>query len=213
MTPRRGVLIMPVLAAALVLPACKSKTTYDSPQAVFDAAAAASAKQDWAGFMNCLTDESQDKFTFSLAVGAISYKFFASMDREKGAEAAKAIDEALKKHGVNEADLPDLGKDMFKMSAPQDEREMMRKVLGPIKDKPAFVADIIAAMKKLVNKEPQQKFAGTLTNVKIEGDNATATVVRKTPNKETQGPMAFRKVGGGWKIELFGMPMGGMGSK
>src|SRR5262249_51688371 len=148
MNPRRGVLIVPVLAAALVLPACKSKKTYGSPQAVFDAAAAAAAKQDWAAFMNCLTDESQDTFAFSLAVGAIFYKSLAGMDKEKGAEAARAIDEAMKKHGVNEADLPDLGKAMFKMSPPQDQREMMRKVLGPIKDKPAFVGDVIAAMKK-----------------------------------------------------------------
>ena len=210
MNPRRGVLIVPVLVAALVLPACKSKKTYGSPQAVFDAAAAAAAKQDWAAFMNCLTDESQDKFTFTLAVSANFIKSIASMDKEKGAEVAKAIDEAMKKHGVNEANLP---KAMFNKSAPQDEREMMRKVVGPIKDKPVFVGEVMAAVKKLVNKEPQQEFAGTLTNVKIEGDEATATVVRKTPNKETQEPMAFRKVGGGWKIELFGMPMGGMGPK
>src|SRR5437773_956854 len=109
---RRRAVIGVLLAAAMVLPACRRNKSYSSPQAVFDAMVAASTKEDWPGIMNCLTDESQDKLTFAVAFMGSLMKQFASFDKDKGAEAAKAIDEAMKKHGMSETQLAHLGKDM-----------------------------------------------------------------------------------------------------
>jgi hypothetical protein len=210
MGARRRLLISAVLAVVMVLPACnrgKGKT-YDSPQAVFDAMVAASAKEDWPGMMNCLTDESQDKLTFAVAFMGSLMKQFAGFDKDKGAEAAKAIDEAFKKHGMSEAQLAHLGKDM------SPDIQSMRKVIEPIKDKPGFVADVLGALKKLGNKEgtPQQ-FSGTLTDLKVNGDKATGTVVRNVAGKETKEPVEFKKVGSGWKIEMPDKGMGPVGPK
>jgi hypothetical protein len=215
MYSRRAAVIVTVLAAAIVLPACNRKKSYDSPQAVFDAATAAASKEDWPAFMNCLTDDSQDKFTFGVAFGAMMMKGFAAIDKDKGKDVSDAIDAALKKHGMTEAHMQEIGKGMVDLKGPkQSEKETLKKAIAPIKDKPAFVADVMAALKKLGSKDTQEKFGGTLKDLKIEGDKATAKVTRTMGGKETQEPIEFRKVDGGWKIELpDDGPFGGAGPK
>jgi hypothetical protein len=213
---RRSALLGAVLTAAILLPACNRKKSYDSPQAVFDAASAANAKEDWPAVMNCLTDESQDKLTFAMAAIASFMKGFAGLDKDHGKEVSQAIDDAMKKHGLTEEHQQKLSKGMFDTKGGSQDIQSIRQAIAPIKDKPGFVGDIMAAMKKFGNKQgdqqPQQ-FAGTLKDVKIDGDKATGTVVRTVAGKEISQPMEFRKVGGGWKIEISDKPMGMPASK
>ncbi len=226
MSPQRAMMIGAVLVAAVMLPACNKSTTtdtksggdksktYDSPQAAFDAATAAATKEDWGTFMSCLTDDSQDKFTFGVAFGAMFVKGFAGMDKEKGKDVAKAIVDAIAKHGVTEAHLDQLANDRAnKKLAPPEERDLVRKLVQPINDKAGFVADMLAAMKKAGNKQSTEAMGGDLKDVKVEGDKAAGTVVRKKGGKDTQEPIEFRKVDGGWKIELPDKPLGGLGPK
>ena len=66
-------------------------------------------------------------------------------------------------------------------------------------------------VKRIVDgkKDQEEAIGGELKDLKIDGDKATATLVRKKGGKDAQEPIEFRKVGGGWKLELPERPMGG----
>lgn len=212
---RRVAIVTALASVILTLPACDNSlgtsrkpddkggappaVTYDSPQKVFDAAVAAAGKEDWTTFMACLTEDSRDGFTGAVMIGAVMMKGFAEIDKEKGKDAAKAIDEALKKHGLDEETLK---KDMPKGPGAAGGREALKKLVAPVKDKPAFIADVMAAFKKLGAKEMDKNFGGELKDLKVDGEKATATLKRTQNGREKIEPIEFRKVGGGWKIEL-----------
>src|SRR5262249_14189715 len=183
MNPRRAAMIVTVLAAAISVPACdptkpgsdskpgaenKGKS-YDTPQAVFDAAKDAAVKEDWGTFMTCLTDDSKNTFTFMIAFGGMFVKGFAEMDKDKGKENTKAIDDAMAKHGSTEANFKKLEKELGnKKATRQEERETIRRIVEPIKDKAAFVTDVMAAMKKAGKKDSDEAIGGELKDLKID---------------------------------------------
>ena len=47
---------------------------------------------------------------------------------------------------------------------------------------------------------------GVLKEMKVEGDKASATMKRTFGSKDSEQPIEFRKVLGGWKMELPGPP-------
>lgn len=88
-------------------------------------------------------------------------------------------------------------KSPFVMSERSEEN--VKKTLASIKDKAAFVVDTVA----LINKTQGQQMSydrGKLTDVKIEGDTATAVRVINRGGKERREPVAFRKIDGRWYV-------------
>lgn len=174
-----------VLVAALVLGGCGGGG-YGSPQEVFDDFQKAATAKDWNKLMACMTPETQD----AMVAG------FVMMGAMAAAFGDKEMEPLLKKHGVDPNAKPD--------ESITDPAEAMKLLAGKIKDKPAFVSDIMAHLEK---KDPgaatQNLPSGTLTDVKIEGDAATATVVGKDKDgKEQKADIQFKKVDGSWLLHM-----------
>src|SRR5262245_61520697 len=155
----RRVLLVTILAGVIIaLPACNKvkdavpkvndavpERTYDSPQAVFDAAVAAQERQNWGAFMTCLTEDARGAYALSMVKSGLFAKENAELEKEKGKELIKAIDEVMKKHGLSEETLKE---EPHAPGAGEDQRAAIKEFLAPVKDKRAFVADMAAVLKK-----------------------------------------------------------------
>jgi hypothetical protein len=174
---------------------------HKTPEDAFKAARTSLEKEDWKGFSDCLTDDSRDQMAGGFVMIGVMMKLVGSPGGDEAKAKLKPIDDVLAKHGLTDEvmkKMPDEkpGKD------PESAKKAMKKLVEPIKDKGAFIADMMAAMKKMgdgkkENSIPLPKDA-ELKDVKIEGDTAKGFVV----TKEKKEPIEFRKVGGGWKIEM-----------
>src|SRR5262249_28265932 len=147
--------------AALAAPAgAAGGKAYASPQEVFDAAIKAAQKEDWRTFTNCLTNDSADTLAGGLALGAVLTKTFLSALAEKDEtgkikEILLIVDGVIKKHGLDKEtperiDLKD--------------QAAVKKLLGEykrrIKDRAGFVADMMAAQKKIPGGEKAAPYQG-----------------------------------------------------
>jgi hypothetical protein len=120
----------------------------------------------------------------------------------------------MEKHGVTEETLTEIGQegglaaafsDGTDVGGEQDPEQALhgiRALAKPVQDHQAFVADMITAMDGLGNESgenPVEGLAGELTNVQINGDQATATVRKSNGEEDSIG---FRKTDRGWRIHL-----------
>src|SRR5262249_33121899 len=129
--------------------------TYDSPQAVFDAAKDAAKNKDFRTFTHCLTTESQEVFAGMMAFQAalmISFtEAFAKGD--KAGEAMKKLQplmHVLDRHGLTKAERDKIAKTKPKGGGnPKDMFAGMKEMAAPVKDKPAFVGELMDALIKL----------------------------------------------------------------
>lgn len=171
-----------------------SGTRFDSPQAAFDGLKEAVRSKDPQAISAALTDGAENTMAGTLVFMA----GFAALDEEKRPE----IETLLQKHGI------DTSEDAEKT----DLTEGFHALAEPIKDKPAFIAEILAWIDE--NKEDDSAapslINGTLQNLKVEGDTATGTLVTSKRGAERKEPIEFRKVDGGWLVHLpepnFGPP-------
>jgi len=200
-----------VLAALLfsALPGCGSKGgAHATPEDVFKAAKAAADKEDWKGFCDCLTDDSRDTFAGGMAFAGVMMKAFGELGGKEAQAKLKPIDDVLSKHGLTEESLKKMEKGPPIGGAEKDVAKAMKEMVAPIKDRSAFVADMVAALKQVEDKgKDQAPFPkdAVLKDLKIDGNSAKAVVVGQQEGAERSEPIEFRKVGAGWKIEL---PMG-----
>ena len=169
---------------------------YKTPEAVFDAFIDAGNKKDFKTFVACLTDTSRDKMAGLMIFAGAMNKAFADFDKTgKAKKMVEKIDKIFDKHGLNKEKLDNLkpapGAD------PKELQKSLQKVVGTIKDRPGFVADMLVAMD-----QGKPKSKPELKDVKITGDTATGSVVEKKGEKENKQPISFKKIGGSWKIEL-----------
>jgi len=181
---------------------------HETPEAVFQAAQMAMNEKDFGGFCNCLTPDARDSFAGSMVMMAMMTKAFAGMAATEGEDAKKKADEALAgidqvlaKHGLSEEQL----KAMDESGGEQDPREAMKQLVTPIKDKGAFVGDMMAAFEALGEGGPggpAEVFNGNLVGLKIDGDSATATIEGKKDGQDMSKPIAFKRVDNGWLIEM-----------
>lgn len=184
---------------------------YDSPQAVFEAAKAATAEKDWKTFAGCLTEESRDVFAGGLVMMTGMIKAFSvGFAGPEGAEEAKAkikpLDDVLAKHGLTEEVMkkaepkqPPGGGD------PEAMTKALRAMAAPIDDRTAFIADVFAAFEKIGDSpadEMDMLANATLADVEIDGETATGTVIQRQNGQEKKEPIEFRKVDGSWRIHL-----------
>src|SRR5262249_30089120 len=84
------------------------------------------------------------------------------------------------------------------------DKDAVDKLLDPIKDKPAFLTELMAALKKVDPEEAMRMsegLKGGLKDVVIDGDKAKGKFTTKGPSgKEHDEKIGFEKAGGGWKI-------------
>jgi hypothetical protein len=182
---------------------------YKSPEDVLAAAMKAVDKEDWRGFCLCLTEDSRVVMVGGMAQIGVFMKLSANFPGTKEEDKArfKAIDDVLKKHGLTEEHFSKLSKEPM----PKDKAGMqaaLRKIGAPVKDRAAFVADMMKTMKSL-SKDGQSDFAAIksakLEELKVEGDTAKGVIVTQVNEKDKREPIEFRKVSGSWLIEIPGI--------
>ena len=169
----------------------------DSPETTFDAMKAAAAKKDWAGFSSGLTGESQD-----LMIGALG--MMSLMANGPDTEKMKGLTETITKHGAKPIGLPEIlatGGDQNKVM------QLLGKVGADVKNKPACIGDAMVWIEKNMDKDSAMKTnfkadeitASTLTDVKVDGDKATAKVKSKEGKADE---IDFKKVEGKWYMDM-----------
>ena len=182
---------------------------FSTPEACFHSMQRAGQNKDIAGMMQCLTDESQAVLSGGLVMMGSAMKMmsgFAGLGGDQaGGQAAEMkqladeVDGVLVKHGVTEEALESAAPSL---QAPPDPNSI-RKLSDVISDKPRFIADMFAVLQKSqqgnsFSKEFEEQIAGSLKDVKIEGDAATATIVTASG----ESPVEFRKTPEGWKLHI-----------
>jgi hypothetical protein len=117
----------------------------------------------------------------------------------------KPLDDVLAGYGLSETAL----NNMLAAQADTDSKDAIKlsvkRLLAPIKDRCAFIADMYNALKNVNENKAQQGPIGVnaeLQDVKIEGDKARGQIVTRRNEKVTRTPIEFRKAAGGWRIEL-----------
>jgi hypothetical protein len=195
---RRAFVAIGFLALASALGCGGGK--YDSPEACFRTMQVAAHNEDWPAVCDCLTADSQEELAGMLVMAGTMMKMQSD---------SAPVVEALEKHGVTDEALQEQGASIFAMSNPG----ALRGLAKLVKDKAAFIADMIVAMQKLrsatqFNSQFENQIAGELSDVKVTGDEATAVVVGA--EGKTKTPVEFRKTPEGWKrhVNLGAMGLG-----
>jgi hypothetical protein len=120
------------------------------------------------------------------------------MERDKTGEAKKKLQpvtDVLEKHGITDEALNKLSQ--AEPGEKIDPVEAMKPLLDQIKDKPAFYAELMTAEEQ-GGAVFEQLGTATLKDLKIDGGKATG----KLSLGKTEKPIAFKKIGNGWKIDL-----------
>jgi hypothetical protein len=196
---------------------------FNTPEECFQFAQKAAAQKNYAAAVDCLTVDTQETMagimvtagTMMKAVQGMAAAFGgADQDAEKMKQGLEKVDAVLAKHGVTEKTLEEAGKTAGLAGAfgeatgaaaqdPEKAMEGIRAMAKPVKDHPAFIAEMITVLDTIGDdaggENPVKGFIGELTNVKINGDEATATV-KNSEGKEN--PIGFKKTARGWRIHL-----------
>jgi hypothetical protein len=202
-----------LLAAVSVALAGGREPKYATPQEAWQAAAKAFTNKDWKAVYGVLTDESREKLTAQAAFLPLMIKGFAKLaPKDKQAEEMaklKPLDDVLAKHGLTEEVLKKMEQEAKAKGTDKKDPDAMKKALqtliAPIKDRRAFVGEMMPALQKAtgMSKEDNKAFAeAQLKDVKVEGDKARGVLVLKKGDKEQREPIEFRREGGGWRVEM-----------
>ncbi|HCS51993.1 hypothetical protein [Rubinisphaera sp.] len=145
----------------------------------------------WKAGANCLTEDSQASLCGVMI-------FMSSLTAAFDPESKEGFEALMKKHGAGpDAESP------FPGSAPPaaegSPQNMMRMLGSAIKNKPAFLEDLMAWMSESGGNFDLGKVTDAkLEELKIEGDKATAFVV----NNDKRNPIEFQRLNERWKIHL-----------
>ena len=157
-------------------------TKFESPESAFAAFVDATKANDWGAAAKLMTPDSQSMLAQSMILGG---SFVAGMDESK----QKSFSELLKKHGV----------DLDEEPSPGAAEEGFSSLTKSIEDLPGFIGEIFAWLDE--NAEGGDSgfpALGDLSDVKIEGEQATATVEADGRSR----PIAFQLVEGSWCLHL-----------
>jgi len=195
-------------------------TRHDSPQAAYDAAKAATKAKDYSAFSDCLTPESQDMMSGGMIRQSLMMKEIAvrggpegEQDQQDLKASCRALDDVLAKHGLNQDQLQAIQAIDLVAVPPEEGMAALAKLTTPIKDKSAFLVEIMNTMDAMESAYTGKQggmgknkttgmFEGRLENIKVEGDRATAQVVVTEAGEEQRWPIGFKNVNGNWLIEL-----------
>jgi hypothetical protein len=178
--------------------------TYKTPKEVFEAAVTAMTKKDFPAMVSCFTPEAHKQMATDLAAQGLLIRAKAE-DDEKIMTKYKPVFEVLDKHGLTKAATKDL-----KIKGFRPTKEDRAALLKLIKDPAAFTAASLAAQDKASGGDKDEP-KPSLTDVKIDGDKASANIVIKFTVKpkdkdkeevrENKQPVTFSKIKGGWLID------------
>ena len=177
-----------------------------TPEAAFDNLKSAMSNKDYKTGFAQMTPNTQDVILGGMVM-AMSSRL--GLDPAKASEAQKIVE----RYGIKKMDPT-------KTQPNQGPQTMLQQTVANVKDKPACFAEMMAWMEntpptkseKNVDVKSQggtasvialiRRFPATLVDVKTQGDTARGTIKMKFGNQETSGPMAFKKVGGMWYIDM-----------
>jgi hypothetical protein len=154
--------------------------THESPDAAFTAFQAAIEKKDWGKAANCMTADAQSAMSMLLTMPV---SMMAAFDEAKQPE----IEALFTKHGLNMDEGPPGG-------SGGDQAAAIRAFGKQIKDKPAFIAELIEWLDKNDDdSDGDSVFSamgrGKLGDVKINGDTATAVLTIVEDGRSETQPM------------------------
>lgn len=173
---------------------------YETPKEVFDAYVAALNKRDWKTSIGCLAPSAVKRLAGYVARVGVQRRLFAETGGKDGGPNDKLMKswkdtfEVLDKHGLKAEATKKI-----KASDSQEAEDALVKLLD---DPAAFLIEYQEALDRAnpsKTKEPEEKM--TLSDVKIDGDKATGTVTLGTKERPEKRPVAFAKVGEGWKLD------------
>src|ERR1041384_1844110 len=144
------------LTVSLLLASVHSKAqapVYPSPQAAFDGGFKAIQGKNYRLFVDSLTDDSQTLFAGAMVMVAGMITAFAKMDQHPKPEQKAAIQKLtnlFNKHGLTESYLNSQAKAPPPASKKRaDVVAALSGILRPVKDKRAFLTELLAAMDSL----------------------------------------------------------------
>jgi hypothetical protein len=205
------------VAALLALggPARGQGKKYDTPQAVFDAAQESARKKDWKGLYQCLTPESGDRLVGHWIVRGLFAR--ATARTKETEERARLIDQVFNRHGLTAEVTRGAQERITGMVFKKDPGaldDIRKSLLARVKDRGAFLADFVSTMEKAnPRKVAPDNGRRSLKGLKVDGDTAAGTAVTTVGGKEVEEPIAFKKVDGGWRIEMPDLFARGKGKK
>jgi len=199
---------MAVAVLALSAPAQKEEKekpkekVYKTPQEVFDAFVAAEQKRDAKALVSLMAPVAHREFTagfgFIFAVTRNQLKEKKDKKSDEELKQSAPIFAVLDKHGLTEKAM----KGVKFSDDPKDAEKNNKAVLDAVKDQQAFLVDLLNAL-NTVDPKKEEKSVDKLTELKIDGDKASGVVVttyEDKKKKDKKSPVAFVKIGEGWKI-------------
>jgi hypothetical protein len=180
---------------------------YKTPEAVFEAAIKSAEQSDFKTLVDCLTRDSRDTVTGGVVFVSLMMKAFGEkFGKDEDKANIKKLDELLAKHGLTEEYINSLPKPKLeaKQPDPDEQKKALKKLLAPVKDKSALLAELLALLPKKDKKDaPFGQFGSRpmLENLKIDGDVAKGEIVGTKDDKEVRKPIDFKKEDGSWRIE------------
>jgi hypothetical protein len=206
------VLALLVPSVLLVAPVRADGDQDKSPEDVFKGFAAAIKKDDVKAVMSHVTHDSQSHIAGTTWLTALLDKsftgmtFFNSKPTRKEKEHIAAIDEVLKRHGLSEdAVLKKLEKDNGEPITLEDLQRQLVPVVQLVKDKPAFVTEMLKVRTDRLETAAGVKEIGEakVKEVKIDGKQAKSQVTFPGAyGKESTGTIYFKLESGVWKIDF-----------
>jgi hypothetical protein len=182
---------------------------YDTPEATFQTIRVAANNKDMRGLFGGLTEESLDTLAGSLVLAFKTPFGKAGMKRSLSAEDADKAEAATtsvcEKYDVTDAKVSDAMSDPLTMFSAGG----LKKLADLVEDKVGFIADMWGALEPFgqtskFSEEFAVQLSGTIKDVKIDGDQATAVLV----TTKGEQPLTFRKTPAGWKIHIELGPLG-----
>lgn len=190
---------------------------FESPEAAFAAMQGALKQKDWQTAAGCMTDESQEVMSTGLLLaGGLMAAF--------GGDQASELTAVLEKHGVETPEPAFNFSPTPPGETPDSEPDEPAEDMPDIKDKAAFISDMLTALEAMDEGGSMQKHEqwaeATLKDLTLDGDSATATLTLPGDDGEESQELAFRRGEGGWLVHLSeeilaggpGGPGGGMPS-
>jgi hypothetical protein len=185
-----------------------SSASFDSPEACFAAAQAALAKRDFRTYTGCVTPDMQTRMCagfirltlgFGEKLKGVKARPEDAAKLEQYQAAVASMEKVLDKHGVKKEQLPSPA-EVATGRIDYDPRFL--QAATEIEDKPAFFAEMVAAVGALFELKiiDTPQLDGTIETVTIDGDTATAAFKASSLGRDGLTNISFRKSHAGWLI-------------
>jgi hypothetical protein len=168
-----------------------SARLYKSPEAVYAASVAAGEKDDAEAAVHCVAPSAHADLAAFLAFNALTARKLS----DKRPRLFAGVLAVLDRHGLTEEATRDV--------SGTDQKAAVKALAALIKKPIDFAIEMSAAQHEFAAKmgaAKKPKVTHKLTDLKIDGRKATATVVMTLGDQTFEQPMAFVKVGEGWKM-------------